>query len=168
MGADARTDRILREAGEYLNGLGAFTFQAEVLYDIVTTSGQKLSFGGVTVQEGTQHGKWFYVGHHRVEGIPCHHLAFSQETSDYLAPNSRWRPFMSLDAGSLVTANKVPEATSRFNLTPQAGLGLAFARNERTLFTFEYRFHHSSNADTAEPNPGINSSSFHLSVSIIK
>lgn len=46
MGADARTDRILREAGEYLSGLGEFTFQAQILYDVVTPNGQKLSFGG--------------------------------------------------------------------------------------------------------------------------
>ena len=64
--------------------------------------------------------------------------------------------------------DKVPEATSRVNFTPQAGLGLAMAHSERTVFTVEYRYHHVSNANTAELNPGINSSSFHFGVSIFR
>jgi hypothetical protein len=141
-----------------MSGLGEFTFRAQILYDVVTQSDQKLSFGGtVTVSVRRPNGlhvqfdgdertsrivfdgetftfndvvanvyaraetlgeidaaiddvfdrfgfsvpiadlvyanpyltlsenilDGFYVGHHRVEGIPCHHLAFSQETIDW-------------------------------------------------------------------------------------
>lgn len=158
LGADARTDRILRETGEYLSQLREFTFRAEILYDVVTPSGQKLSYGGTATAsvrrpnglhvsyDGDERttsivydgGTWtfhnvesnvfaktevpgeidaavdsvfdrfgfsvpiadlvysnpylvlsenvedgFIVGRHRVEGIPCHHLAFSQEDIDW-------------------------------------------------------------------------------------
>jgi hypothetical protein len=94
--------------------------------------------------------------------------SFTLLLRQYFAPGSRWRPFFTFGAGALVSTQQVPDGTSRLNFTPQAGFGLAMAHSHRTVVTVEYRYHHISNADTAEPNPGINSSSFHFGVSLFR
>ena len=43
---EAQADRILREMGEYLKAAGEFTFHADVTYDSVLATGQKIQFGG--------------------------------------------------------------------------------------------------------------------------
>lgn len=157
-GITPRADRILREMSEYLKKASEFTFHAEVEYDAVLASGQKIQFGGAskvtvhrpnrlhveyqgderrtrvvfdgrtitihdlaanvyavaevppeidaaldrvfeqygisvpiadfvyadpyeTLTENVYGG--YVVGRHAVDGNPCHHLAFSQETIDW-------------------------------------------------------------------------------------
>ena len=157
-GVEARADRILREMGEYLASAGEFTFRADVTYDSVLTTGQKIEYGGtadVAVRRPDQlrsdyngderqsqavydgqtitlydmavnvyavaevppeidaavdqvfesYGfsvpiadlvysdpyrvlieyveSGFWVGRHSVDGTPCHHLAFSQDSIDW-------------------------------------------------------------------------------------
>ena len=86
----------------------------------------------------------------------------------YLAPNHRLRPFMTLGAGALYAEDQVPIGTSRLNFTPQIGFGLAFPHGPRRVYSFEYRFHHISNANQADYNPGINSSYLQFGVSIFR
>ena len=43
---EARADRILREMSDYLKSAEQFTFQADVSYDSVLVSGQKIQYGG--------------------------------------------------------------------------------------------------------------------------
>jgi hypothetical protein len=155
---EAKADRILREMSEYLKTAREFTFHADVSYDSVLTSGEKIQYGGTadvsvrrpdrlhveysgderqslaifdgrtftvhdvavnvyavtevpagidaatdrmveqygfsvpiadltyadpyaTLTENVQAGS--VVGRHSVDGTPCHHLAFSQETIDW-------------------------------------------------------------------------------------
>jgi hypothetical protein len=85
----------------------------------------------------------------------------------YMAPGHRVRPFVSFGAGPLVSSKRVPMGTSRLNFTPQIGFGLAWQSAKHILFT-EYRLHHISNANIAEPNPGINSSYFQFGVSVFR
>lgn len=47
-GITPRANRILREMSEYLKKASEFTFHAEVEYDAVLASGQKIQFGGVS------------------------------------------------------------------------------------------------------------------------
>ncbi len=47
-GITPRADRILREMSEYLKKASEFTFHAEVAYDSVLDSGQKIQFGGAS------------------------------------------------------------------------------------------------------------------------
>ena len=157
-GVDPRADRILREMGEYLATAQEFTFQADVSYDKVRSTGEKILFGGrveVSVRRPDRlHGRFdgderrhhivfkgrsftfynvvenlyarmevpagldaaidavfeatgisvpiadlvysnpyrtlienaqtgFVVGRHAVAGVPCHHLAFSNEAIDW-------------------------------------------------------------------------------------
>ncbi len=43
---EPQADRILREMGEYLKTAREFTFHAEITYDDVRSSGQKIQYGG--------------------------------------------------------------------------------------------------------------------------
>ncbi len=45
-GIEAQADRILREMSEYLKTAREFTFHADVSYDSVLTSGEKIQYGG--------------------------------------------------------------------------------------------------------------------------
>ena len=45
---DARADRILRDMSEYLQKAREFTFHADVTYDEVRSSGQKIQYGGAS------------------------------------------------------------------------------------------------------------------------
>ena len=155
---DARADRVLREMSDYLKSADQFTFQADVSYDAVLVSGQKIQYGGTDeisvhrpdhlrvehrgdekdlrvvfngkmftlhdVRAGLYAQKemtadidtavdrlferfgfsvptadlvyadpystltasvdsGFHVGLHTVQGVRCHHLAFSQESIDW-------------------------------------------------------------------------------------
>ena len=86
----------------------------------------------------------------------------------FFAPGSRGRPYVVLGFGVLGTADEVPEGQTRLNFTPQIGLGFAYSLDERFVFYFDYRIHHISNGGRKQPNPGINSSAFQFSVSVLR
>jgi hypothetical protein len=44
-GVEAQADRILREMSEYLQTAGEFTFHADITYDSMLTSGEKIEYG---------------------------------------------------------------------------------------------------------------------------
>ena len=69
---------------------------------------------------------------------------------------SRFVPFIQAGAGMLFITRKVPEDTSQFNFTPQGGVGVYWFRRPRSAAVFGVRYHHISNASTAERNPGHN------------
>jgi hypothetical protein len=71
---------------------------------------------------------------------------------------SRIMPVVSWGAGVLYTSAETPPGTTRINFTPQIGFGVSFLRSDRMVVSAEYRLHHISNANLAQPNPGINSS----------
>lgn len=85
----------------------------------------------------------------------------------FLLPDSRWRPYFALGFGVLRTVHRIPERSSKFNFTPQAGIGLAYANNDRFVFYMEYRIHHIS-AGASDYNPGINSSYLQFGASIFR
>ena len=70
-------------------------------------------------------------------------------------------PFVLAGAGLLVTGQQVPEMTSKFNFTPQAGFGFDLLRHHGTSITTGVRFHHVSNGGFSRPNPGHNSFYFY-------
>jgi lipid A 3-O-deacylase len=74
-------------------------------------------------------------------------------------------PFVEGGAGMLLTRDRVPENTSRFNFTPQAGVGVQYAPGRGPGFVFGVRYHHTSNAGISNPNPGINALLLHAGVS---
>ena len=44
---DTEADRILRETSEFLQSAGEFRFRAEIAYDEIITTGEKIQYGGV-------------------------------------------------------------------------------------------------------------------------
>lgn len=81
---------------------------------------------------------------------------------------SKVTPFFDAGAGIIQTDFGLPEQGSNFNFQPQAGAGLHILLNRGTALTFQYRFHHISNASTADPNSGINSSLFLAGISFFR
>ena len=63
-GVEERADRILREMGEYLKTASEFTFKADISYDSVETSGEKIEYGGVAKVAVHRPDRlhWEYVG----------------------------------------------------------------------------------------------------------
>ncbi len=65
-----------------------------------------------------------------------------------------WTIYFDGGAGMLYTSDDVPDNGSSFNFTPQAGLGMSFALNEKARLLLGARWHHISNANTYDENPG--------------
>lgn len=99
-----------------------------------------------------------------IEGVPL--FTISQEPRAYGAglnlllryslASGDWRPMVLGGAGLLATSEEVPPGESRFNFSPQIGVGLQRRIQPGLLVALEYRFYHISNAGITENNPGIN------------
>lgn len=75
--------------------------------------------------------------------------------------HERWTMYADGGAGLLGTTERVPgpmvsepRGGTRFNFTPQAGLGFTFALNDEARLFAGVRWYHISNANTQENNPG--------------
>jgi len=71
-------------------------------------------------------------------------------------PDSRWRPYVEVASGPMVSQKRVPAATSHFNFMTQAGAGFVYNVGGRVPVFAGYRFLHISNAGYASRNPGLN------------
>jgi hypothetical protein len=68
------------------------------------------------------------------------------------------KPFVSASVGFLYFQEDIPVPhSSRFNFTPEIGLGLQFFLAPKRAVTLAYKFHHMSNANTGRRNPGMDS-----------
>lgn len=73
----------------------------------------------------------------------------------HFVQRERWSVFFDGGAGLLYAGNPVPANGSRFNFTPQAGLGASIALgDDGTRLLVGARWQHISNARTFETNPG--------------
>lgn len=73
----------------------------------------------------------------------------------FLHDESRsWTMYGDVGAGILWASRDVPENGSRFNFTPQAGMGLSFDIGNDVRLYIGARWHHVSNARLYENNPG--------------
>lgn len=69
---------------------------------------------------------------------------------------SRWRPYVGGAAGVVWFTREVPVADSRaFNYTFEFGGGVRWQYRSRDSLRIGFKFHHLSNAYTAERNPGL-------------
>ena len=66
----------------------------------------------------------------------------------------RYTIYLDGGAGVLYTNENVPRRGSKFNFTPQAGLGMTFDVGREMRLMVGTRWHHASNADLFEDNPG--------------
>ena len=68
------------------------------------------------------------------------------------------KPFVAASVGFLYFQDDIPVPhSSRFNFTPEIGLGLQFFLAPKRAVTLGYKFHHMSNANTGRFNPGMDS-----------
>lgn len=81
-----------------------------------------------------------------------------------LRPHRQWRPVVSGLAGLMVAGKDVPIGkSSSFNFTFEFGGGLEHVLAPGKTVRFEYRFHHISNDNIGQYNPGIDQGVFRLS-----
>ncbi len=123
-------------------------------------------------------GQSWYKGRHEILfEIPVH-LVVSPETAiitgvnflacwNFTAPE-KIAPYVFAGGGPIYTNLNVPELGSEFNGGYQAGLGFHYFINGNTSIDLSYRFHHISNAGTAEPNGPLNSSKILFGISFFQ
>lgn len=70
----------------------------------------------------------------------------------------RFIPFVQGGAGILALDFNLRRQSDGVNFTPQGGLGFHYFVSARAALTWEWRYHHISNAGIRRPNMGINSS----------
>jgi hypothetical protein len=76
------------------------------------------------------------------------------------------KPFIGASVGFLYFTDDVPVPdSSRFNLTPEIGLGLQFFLAPKRAVTVGYKYHHISNAGRSRRNPGMDSNLFYAGFS---
>jgi lipid A 3-O-deacylase len=73
-------------------------------------------------------------------------------------PRSWIQPFLGASVGFLYFQDDVPVPdSSRFNFTPEIGLGVQFFLSPKQALTLGYKLLHISNANTGRSNPGMDS-----------
>jgi hypothetical protein len=71
-------------------------------------------------------------------------------------PRGRVAPYAELAGGALWTKDPVPVRTTTANFTAHAGAGIRFLIRPQQALVAAYRFHHISNGNRLERNPGVN------------
>ena len=71
-------------------------------------------------------------------------------------PRGNIAPFAELAGGALWTSEPVPARTTTSNFTAHAAYGIRYFLRPRQAFVASYRFHHISNGNRLERNPGVN------------
>ena len=76
------------------------------------------------------------------------------------------KPFLAASVGFLYFEKDIPvPRSSRFNFTPELGLGAQFFIAPKKALTLGYKWHHMSNANTGRSNPGMDSHVFYAGFS---
>lgn len=68
--------------------------------------------------------------------------------------DNRWTLFGEAGAGLLLASDDVPSTGSEFNFTPMAGGGVSIDLGKENRLLAGLRWHHISNANTRDDNPG--------------
>ena len=83
-------------------------------------------------------------------------------------PHGRLAPFAELAGGALWTRDPVPARTSTANFTAHVAYGLRYVVRPNVSFVAGYRFHHISNGNRLERNPGVNAHVLQLGLSVVR
>lgn len=120
---------------------------------------------------------WYQGRHELLVELPLH-LAVdpkvSPMTGGYLLGSwkftslENWAPYVFAGGGILYVDLGLPTMGSRLNFSYQGGAGLQYFIAPDTALSFEYRYHHISNAGTATPNEPLNSSKFLLGIAFYR
>ena len=136
----------------YLQGAGAITIDTD------DSEGQHFGLLGA----GISH---FFANGHSVN-LELNSMAFNQAEKNAIGLNlsvilrwhfyrrHNWSLYFDGGAGILGTTNDVPSAGSNFNFTPQVGVGSTIPLTDNRRLMVGVRWHHISNADLYDSNPG--------------
>jgi hypothetical protein len=83
-------------------------------------------------------------------------------------PHGKLAPFAELAGGGLWTRDAVPVRTTTSNFTAHAGYGVRYFFRPDWTLNVSYRFHHISNGNRLERNPGVNAHVVMAGVSLIQ
>ena len=75
-------------------------------------------------------------------------------------------PYVFAGGGIVFNDLGLPTQGTRLNFSYQGGTGLQYLLRPGLALMAEYRYHHVSNAGTAEPNEPLNASKFLLGISV--
>jgi opacity protein-like surface antigen len=119
-------------------------------------------------------GSWYQGRHELVLEIP-YHLAVNYGGRSIVGGYmlGHWRftsldtivPYIFAGGGPLFVDLGLPTMGTKLCFSYQGGTGLQFFIDRKTALNVEYRYHHISNAGTAEPNEPINSNKVLMGVS---
>jgi hypothetical protein len=79
---------------------------------------------------------------------------------------STWSIYLDGGAGFLKTSDDVPPHGTNFNFTPQAGAGFTIEIGGQMRAMTGVRWHHISNANSADSNPGIDSFMLYAGITV--
>lgn len=71
-------------------------------------------------------------------------------------PRERFAPFAELAGGALWTRDPVPAGTTTANFSAHAAYGVRYFIRPQQALVASYRFHHISNGNRLDSNPGVN------------
>jgi hypothetical protein len=83
-------------------------------------------------------------------------------------PRGRLVSFVEVAGGGLWTGEDVPERTTTSNFTAHGSYGIRYFISPSRTINVAYRFHHISNGNRFERNPGVNAHVVMLGMSIIQ
>jgi len=153
------TVRANREHPTVVTGIPLMARWDYVLTDVM---GQDMVPGQVLIG-----GELMFIEY--VKPITTYGIGLSPTIKYSLLPDRRWRPFVGAGAGIFWTdlGGEIPEKGGRFNFILQGGTGIDVFLTPRYALEVGFRYQHISNADTAEPNIGIDSLHTYLGASYV-
>jgi hypothetical protein len=147
-------------------GFGATRTQVET-FDIILRYGRFLS-------REVGNGHWFQGRHELLLELPFHLAVDHNDRTmeggyilgswKFTAPK-RIVPYVFAGGGILYVDLGLPTMGSRLDFSYQGGTGIQYFIRKDLALMAEYRYHHVSNAGTAEPNEPLNSSMFLIGMS---
>jgi Lipid A 3-O-deacylase (PagL) len=80
----------------------------------------------------------------------------------------RYVPYGELAGGVLLTNHSLPEGTTNANFTAHTGAGVRIFFRPHQALVVGYRFHHISNGNAIDRNPGVNAHAAHIAWSYLR
>ncbi|MBB6145437.1 hypothetical protein HNQ77_003398 [Silvibacterium bohemicum] len=164
--------------GQYMAELRPVMLESDPVYHVVLTSTLPPGFSAVENLTYGQHcapGSFTFSGtsqgtpYSETETITCGRRWIFGEGFSPLGfkwnfrPRHRIQPVFTTLAGYMFTTEPIPVSTAgSWNFTFEFGAGFEFYRSATRSIRAEYRFHHISNAYTADSNPGIDNGMFQV------
>jgi hypothetical protein len=83
-------------------------------------------------------------------------------------PRGKLAPFAELAGGALWTRDPIPAETTTANFTAHVAYGVRYFFRPREALVVSYRFHHISNGNRLERNPGVNAHVIQIGLSLMR